>query len=94
MRPIFHYIEVSFLLRDTEQLLSLAIVVFNPFYSPIKSLIFIMKYACKHQDLANIWSQIKQIRVISLKLWVAVARHNFKCVKFQFYLLITHNFEL
>ena len=32
---------------------------------------------------SNVWSQIKQIRVISthLKLWVAVERHNFKWVK-------------
>ena len=32
---------------------------------------------------ANVWSQIKQIQVIftDLKLWVAVARHNFKWLK-------------
>ena len=34
---------------------------------------------------ANIWSHVKQMSVIftHLKLWVAVARHNFKCVKYH-----------
>ena len=39
----------------------------------------------KHQDLRVFGSQIKQISVIftHLKLWVAVARHNFKWVKIE-----------
>ena len=38
---------------------------------------------------ANVWSEIKEICVIftHLKLWVAVARHNFKRVKIQLFIL-------
>ena len=37
------------------------------------------KMSVQTSQFANVWSQIKQIRVIftQLKLWVAVARHNF-----------------
>ena len=39
-----------------------------------------MKCVSKHQDLQNSSAQIKQI-FSHLKLWVAVAKHNFKLLK-------------
>ena len=56
---------------------STTVIVFNPFYKPIKSLLLGIKYVLKQQDL-----QIKQIQVVfaHLKLWVTVARRNFHFV--------------
>ena len=41
------------------------------------------KVSGQHLFSANAWFEIKQMRLIftNLKLWVAVARHNFKWVK-------------
>ena len=62
-------------------------VIFTPFYQPIKSLLLGTKFVFKHQDSQIFGPKIKQIRVIftHLKLWVAVARHNFKWVKNQLF---------
>ena len=62
-------------------------VIFTPFYQPIKSLLLGTKFVFKHQDSQIFGPKIKQIRVIftHLKLWAAVARHNFKWVKNQLF---------
>ena len=56
---------------------------FNPFYWPPKSQLLGTKCVLEHPRFANDWSKIIQIWVIftHLKLWVAIARHNFKWVK-------------
>ena len=71
----------------TERVHSLitTIVVFNPFYHPIKSLLLGIKMSAQTSKFANVWSQIWKISVIftHLKLWIAVARHKVKWVKIK-----------
>ena len=55
-------------------------------HQQVKSQILGMKWVFKHKDIQNVGFQIKQIWLIfiHLKLWVAVARRNFKWWEFKY----------
>ena len=56
-------------------------VVFISFFLPLKSPLLGAKCMLKHPDLQMFGLKLNKCEYVSLKLWVELARHNFKWVK-------------
>ena len=61
----------------TLSVLITTILVYNPFYYPSNLLLLETKCVLKHQELQKFGIKVNKY---DLKLWVALARHNFKRV--------------